>query len=153
MGKRQLERICLSEYLASYMSRSPIPLPKQEVERLYNLGLSVHSIGKTLGVCGETIHRFMQRCGMKLRRPGELGHYWKEDHHNWKGDKAGYLALHHRVMRLKGKPKSCEVCGTTDPSKTYEWANLSGKYELIEDYKRMCRKCHRGYDKARRHRE
>ena len=52
------------------------------------------------------------------------------------------------MKALKGKPKKCEVCGTTDKKKNYDWANLTGKFNDPEDYKRMCRSCHRKYDKA-----
>lgn len=45
-----------------------------------------------------------------------------------------------------GRPKRCEECGTTDSLKTYDWANLNGKYEDLNDYKRMCRSCHWKYD-------
>jgi len=34
--------------------------------------------------------------------------------------------------------------------KRYEWCNLTGKYEDIMDYARMCIPCHRKYDKKRR---
>jgi len=65
-------------------------------------------------------------------------------------ERAGYQAKHLRVQTLKGKPKKCEVCGTTNPTKTYEWANLTGDFDNPKDYRRMCRSCHRNYDNARR---
>lgn len=35
--------------------------------------------------------------------------------------------------------KVCEVCGTVDPSKRYEWANVTGDYADVEHgYRRMC---------------
>ena len=43
----------------------------------------------------------------------------------------------------------CERCGTTDPTKRYEWANLTGHYEDVADYERMCKSCHERYDRAR----
>lgn len=74
----------------------------------------------------------------------------KELHPYWKGDNAKYVALHNRVEREKGKPKFCEVCKTDSNRKKYHWANLTGDYTNIMDYKRMCCKCHRQYDKKRR---
>ena len=71
-------------------------------------------------------------------------------HGKWKGDSAGYVAFHQRLGRLRGKPQHCERCGTTDPDKQYEWANLTGRYEDPADYQRMCKSCHRSYDMARR---
>ena len=32
----------------------------------------------------------------------------------------------------------------------FEWANLTGSYEDIDDYARMCCSCHRSYDAERR---
>lgn len=53
-----------------------------------------------------------------------------------------YFALHARVRVARGKPQHCEECGTTDPEKAYDWANLTGNYEDINDYARLCRSCH-----------
>lgn len=65
----------------------------------------------------------------------------------WKGDNVGYLALHQWIKRCYGKPKKCEVCGTTDKNKRYEWANISGTYRRdINDFKRLCKECHETFD-------
>lgn len=64
---------------------------------------------------------------------------------------AAYLRAHRAVDKARGKPKECSVCGATDPEKVYEWANLTGNYDDVSDYARMCRKCHRAYDRERRH--
>ncbi len=61
-----------------------------------------------------------------------------------------YFQHHLRVRKQRGTPQCCERCGTEDPSKRYDWANLSGKYEDINDYARLCRLCHRKYDQSRR---
>lgn len=57
---------------------------------------------------------------------------------------------HAQVARRRGRPKECTVCGTTDPEKIYDWANLSGNHGDVDDYARMCRRCHRGFDRERR---
>ena len=44
-----------------------------------------------------------------------------------------------------GKPFQCSVCGTTN-AKHYDYANLSGRYEDMNDYAPMCRSCHWKYD-------
>ena len=59
----------------------------------------------------------------------------------WKGDEAGYQAMHLRVARLRGKPSLCETCRTTT-AKAFDWANLTGKYNDPMDYRRLCRSCH-----------
>lgn len=60
-----------------------------------------------------------------------------------------YAKLHARVRSLRGSPHKCEMCGEDSIKKHYDWANLTGDYENPDDYKRMCRKCHREYDKNR----
>lgn len=59
-----------------------------------------------------------------------------------KGDKVSYFAFHARVRTARGKPQHCEQCKTSDPTKFYDWANLTGKYEDVSDYIRLCRRCH-----------
>lgn len=78
---------------------------------------------------------------------------WAENNPKWLGDGAGYHAMHDRVTRRRGRPKRCERCGTEDPTKRYEWANLTGRYEDPDDYERMCKKCHQGFDAPRRERK
>lgn len=60
-----------------------------------------------------------------------------------------YFKFHARIRKLKGSPKKCEVCGEDGLKKWYDWANITGDYDNPEDYKRMCRKCHRKHDKDR----
>lgn len=64
----------------------------------------------------------------------------------YKGSRAGYGALHKRVAAQRGKPMRCMVCGTTDPTKRYEWANMTGRYHDVLDYVRMCVSCHHKKD-------
>lgn len=67
-------------------------------------------------------------------------------------EKAGanpYAKFHARVRSLRGAPRKCEICGEDNPSKYYDWANITGDYENPDDYKRMCRPCHRKHDKSR----
>ena len=66
--------------------------------------------------------------------------------HAWKGDKAGYSAIHYWIERQLGKPRLCEHCGTED-AKKYEWANISGEYRRdITDFIRLCVSCHQKMD-------
>lgn len=71
---------------------------------------------------------------------------YQEDHHNWKGDEAGYVAIHNEIRRIKGTPSICEFC-KTKAAKKYEWANIDHLYTRNpDDYIRLCTKCHRNYD-------
>lgn len=66
---------------------------------------------------------------------------------NWKGDKVGKPALHNWVERQLGKPKKCEHCNT-ETAKCFDWSNISQEYKRdINDWQRLCRKCHSSYDK------
>jgi predicted RNA-binding Zn-ribbon protein involved in translation (DUF1610 family) len=77
-------------------------------------------------------------------KPGETS---GENNVNWKGDQASYGSIHDWVSYHRGKPKKCEHCGIADPSKRYEWANVSKEYKReIDDWIRLCKKCHYKYD-------
>lgn len=79
----------------------------------------------------------------------QKGQRLNESHHNWKGDRVGYFALHSWIRRRLGQPKECTVCGENDPSKRYEWANISKEYKRdITDWQRMCKKCHNDFDQV-----
>jgi len=72
-----------------------------------------------------------------------------EKNHSWKGDNVGYYGIHNWVKRELGKPQKCEHCGDTSKRK-YEWANKDHKYKrALEDWIRLCTKCHKKYDKER----
>lgn len=63
-----------------------------------------------------------------------------ENHHMWKGDKAGYVAINNWVRRRKPKKEFCKNCGK---KKILYLANISGKYKRdINDYEWLCHKCH-----------
>lgn len=84
---------------------------------------------------------------MPMPRGTHKNHAKGPSHYLWKGDKAGYGAVHKWVARVKGRPQKCEECGKTDAT-VYHWANLSGKYlRIVEDWKRLCVPCHRKHDK------
>ena len=74
----------------------------------------------------------------------KLSHKLKRRNHwNFKGDKAGYKAFHLRLNIARGKAKTCKQCNS---KRFVEWANISGKYENMNDYKQLCRKCHNKFD-------
>ncbi len=59
--------------------------------------------------------------------------------------------LHRAVIRKKGRhPKICTKCkkkGALIGGKwSIHWANVSGKYISVDDFKAMCRSCHTKYD-------
>lgn len=118
---------------------------KKKLKELYNSGLTQKEIGSILFVDYRTVIKWMQ--DYKIKSRGIL-HIVKsgKDNPQWKGEKASYAAMHYRVANKRGKPKKCEECGTTDESKSYDWACI-GDYKNINNYKRMCRSCHFRMDK------
>jgi hypothetical protein len=67
---------------------------------------------------------------------------------NWKGDNAGYFAMHDWVERHKGKASHCVDCGTLN-AKKYEWSNIDHLYRRnLDDYISRCSSCHKKYDLA-----
>ena len=67
-----------------------------------------------------------------------------ENNPSYKGEKAGYGAIHAWVRRRLPKPKKCQRCKWRPPA---DLANKSGKYlrDLI-DWEYLCRKCHMDSD-------
>lgn len=64
----------------------------------------------------------------------------------WKGEKAGYGAVHTFLTKNYKKKDYCENCKTFDFSRI-EWANISGKYHRErEDYWCLCPPWHRKLD-------
>ena len=71
-----------------------------------------------------------------------------ENSYAWKGDNATYGSIHDWVDRWKGKPDTCEMCGTSGLTKQQiHWANIDHEYRrVLDDYIRLCVSCHRYYD-------
>ena len=108
-------------------------------------------IAEELGVSQKVIWRHMRNHGINARKAAKRDQF-RDSNHMWKGEKASYKAFHIRISTLKGKASDhgCSVCGTKDPSLSYDWANLTGNYADINDFLPMCRACHRKYDKKRK---
>ena len=119
---------------------------KETIEELYNKGQTQIQIAKKFNVSQKVIWRLMNKYNIKTRIPKNNKQDGKNNP-NWKGEKAGYKAKHYRIYKIRGMPRKCEECGTTDPTKKYEWASLTKDYDNPKDYKRMCQKCHAKYDK------
>ena len=71
-----------------------------------------------------------------------------DSHHFWKGDRASYRSIHRWVVRRKGLPSMCTDCGKCSlTGRQIHWANIDHKYRRnIDDYIRLCAKCHASYD-------
>lgn len=119
------------------------------VAQLYGSGLTMREVAAEVGCSYRVLQRLMPRHGI-ARRPAIKRDQSGPKNHAWKGSAANYQALHLRVDAARGKPNKCDRCWTTDADRVYEWANLTGRYDDIDDYERMCRHCHRSYDAERR---
>ena len=114
---------------------------------MYESGMSQVEIGDHFGVTQKVIWGFMRRNGIEARVAAKRNQSGANND-AWKGDSAGYAACHVRVGIARGSPQECEVCHTRDSSKAYDWANLTGNYHDVLDYKRMCRSCHSKFDRV-----
>ena len=67
----------------------------------------------------------------------------------WKGENAQYSSIHKWVVKWKGVPNTCEMCGESGFfGRKANWANIDHKYRrVLDDYIRLCRYCHAEYDK------
>lgn len=121
----------------------------EQVRELYGAGHTMKEVAALAGVSVKVLQTLMPRHGI-ARRPAIPRNQRGPANAGWKGDAAGYKALHLRVDAARGKPRACECCGLTDPKARYEWANLTGRYEDTADYQRLCVPCHRTLDARRR---
>jgi len=124
------------------------PAPRKErLEKMYHQQfMSQIEIGEKFGVSQKMVFGWFKRLGIKSRKAFKRNQSGKLNS-SWKGKNATYAALHYRVISAKGRPKKCEICGTEDENKYYDWACV-GDYTKISDYKRMCRSCHWKHDKT-----
>lgn len=140
------KRRCTPEWCEARSEEYATKLPFKEVYRLYESGLTQAEVGKHFGVSQKVIWNFMRRNGIKARVAAKRDQRGDKNS-SWKGNRAGYQACHARVIMARGRPLKCEECGTTDPDRYYDWANLTGDFHNIDDYKRLCRSCHWKLDK------
>jgi hypothetical protein len=116
----------------------------EAVRARYAEGATQHEIAAELGTTQKVVFNLMRRHGIKARVAAKRNQ-WGEANHSWKGDDASRIAFHRRLYSRFGKPRKCHACGTEEAAH-YDYANLTGRYEDLEDYAPMCRSCHWKYD-------
>lgn len=114
------------------------------VSELYAEGMTQHEVAAQIGATQKVVFNIMRRHGIKARVAAKRDQTG-ERNSSWKGSDAGKQAFHRRLYSRHGKPTCCLVCGTTS-AKAYDYANISGRYEDLEDYMPLCRSCHAKYD-------
>ena len=118
-----------------------IPFTFEELRKDYESGKTQEEIGTKWGVSQKVVWKAMKKAGIKARVAAKRDQ-WGENNHQWKAEDASYSAMHTRLTKRFGQPKRCEACGTTDARRSYDWANLTGNYSDVTDYRRLCRSCH-----------
>lgn len=122
---------------------------KGELEELYhNKFMSQFEVGQVYNTTQKVVYTWFKKLGIKSRKPYKRNQTGNKNSY-WKGDGVTYAAFHKRVEVIRGKPELCQSCGTTN-ARYFEWCNLTGKYDDVFDYMRMCRPCHRKYDRFRK---
>lgn len=114
------------------------------VAALYQAHHTQSEIAAQIGASQKVVWNLMRRNGIAAR-PAAKRDQWGEKNHQWKADEASKIAFHRRLYSRLGKPCKCSKCGTEDASH-YDYANLTGRYEDLDDYAPMCRSCHSKYD-------
>jgi len=115
--------------------------PRGELQNLYDQNKTQTEIGQVYGVSQKVIFGWFKRLAI-VSRVAKKRNQKGESNSSWKGDNATYAAFHYRVKAAKGKAFMCEACGRSDSGINYDWANQTGHYENIDDYRMMCRSCH-----------
>lgn len=124
------------------------PYPPALIERvasLYGEGLTQREVADRLGVTQKVVFRVMRKHGIAAR-PAAPRDQSGERNNNWASGTGNYQTLHGRVYAARGAPQWCSVCDTTEGR--MHWANLTGDYEDVSDYARMCASCHAYFDNA-----
>ena len=124
-----------------------LKLDNRRIVELYQEGMTQAEVAEELSLTQKLVWMRLRDEGIVCRIAAKRNQF-REDNDSWKGAEAGYAAFHRRLDALKGRPKKCDRCQTTDPTKHYDWANLTGHYDDPADYQRMCRSCHWKYDKT-----
>lgn len=114
------------------------------VARLYAANHTQAEIAAEIGTSQKVVWNLMRRSGVPARTAAKRDQ-WGDKNHQWAGDEAGKQAMHRRLYSRFGKPCKCSQCGTEE-AQHYDYANLTGRYEDLEDYAPMCRSCHWKYD-------
>ena len=127
-------------------TKTPTPNRKDLKKLYYELKMTQVEIGAYYGVSQKIVWRWMRDSKIRQRVPAKRDQIGNKNS-SWKGNDAGYSALHYRVYKERGKPNKCDVCNCSESNRRYQWASLSGNYADINDYKRMCESCHSKYDK------
>ena len=137
---------CTTEWKKNASEKRRIKIDDVKLIESYGDGHTQEECANILGVSRKVIENAMKRLSIKSRVASKRDQ-WGEKNTGWKGKETSLVCKHRRLYRVFGQPSKCDVCGSTDENRSYDWANLTGDYDNPLDYKRMCRSCHWKYDK------
>lgn len=137
---------CTEEWKKANRDRLRTKIDDQKLIDAYTSGATQKECAILLGVSQKVVFNAMRRLGLQSRVAAKRDQYGTNNT-GWKGEEANLTNKHKRLYRAFGQPSKCDICGTTDKAKSYDWANLTGDYDNPSDFKRMCRSCHWKYDK------
>jgi len=133
---RSAKARCTPAWRQAASARERTAINDEKLRELYTNGATQLECTQALGVSRKVIENALKRLGIASHRAVKRDQ-WGPKNVGWKGKEAGIGNKHRRLYR---------VCGSTDPERAYDWANLTGDYDNPTDFKRMCRSCHWKYD-------
>ncbi|MBT8448484.1 MAG: hypothetical protein KJO69_02285 [Gammaproteobacteria bacterium] len=139
---------CTPEWRKQQSELKRTKIDDKWLKSLYEDGYTQQECANKMGVSRKVIYNAMKRLSISARVP-KKSNQWGQQNHMWRGSEANLTCKHRRLYRAFGQPSKCDVCGTDDKNKSYDWANLTGNYDDPLDFRRMCRSCHRHYDNNR----
>jgi len=137
---------CTPEWRRAASLRGMALKDETKIVDCYVAGLTQLEVASKFKIGRKVVENALRRSDVKPRRAikrNQIG----PNNPRWNGKSATLSCKHRRLYRAFGQPSKCDVCGTTDKSKSYDWANLTGDYDNPADFKRMCRSCHWKHDK------
>jgi len=108
---------------------------------------SIMRIANEFNSTYKKIRYWLIKGNIPIRSCSEAGQeiHQSENHGMWKGNEAGYAAIHYWVQRYKPKPEVCGICGK---SGVLELSNKTGKLiRDIDNFQYIHKSCHKKYDK------
>ena len=137
---------CTPEWRKAKSEKYRSQIDDQLLTKLHESGGTQEECAKALGVSRKVISNALKRLGIATHKAAKRDQSGDKNT-GWRGSEATLSNKHRRLYRAFGQPNKCDECGTTDPAKTYDLANLTGDYDNPSDFKRMCRSCHSKFDK------
>lgn len=101
------------------------------------------------GIKGKDHPLYGRKCSPEKLQKMKKSALRGNEHPQWKGNDITYRVLHKWIVRNLGQPTKCERCGKDGlTGRQIGWANKDHLYKRnLDDWIRLCTKCHREYDK------